>query len=78
MDSKEESFRIAYNTFDTILLEKAKPEIKHLLSSVRKSIYLRDNQQRLTPISIFGAICPDQFFFEFLSVVNRRIGTQVF
>ena len=59
------SLRTAYNSFDAILLKKAKPKICHILSSVRKAIYLRHKKQELSPFLCLAAICPDQYFLSF-------------
>ena len=78
IDSKYDSFRIGYNSFDTILLNKAKSEIQHILSLVRKSIYLRDKKQPLTPFSCFAAICPDQYFLSFRQWLIEGLGPKFF
>ena len=78
IDLEFDNFRIAYNSFDIILLNKAKPEIKHILSSVRKSIYLRDEKQELTPFSCFAAICPDQYFLSFRQWLIEGLGSNFF
>ena len=77
IDSKYDSFRIGYNSFDTILLNKAKSEIQHILSLVRKSIYLRDKKQPLTPFSCFAAICPDQYFLSFRQWLIEGLGQKI-
>ena len=65
INTNVQSLRTAYNSFDAILLKKAKPKICHILSSVRKAIYLCDKKQELSPFLCLAAICPDQYFLSF-------------
>ena len=69
-----QSLRTAYNSFDAILLKKAKPKSRHILSSVRKAIYLRDKKQELSPFLCFAAVYPDQYFYSFANGLLRVLG----
>lgn len=59
------SFVVKHNIFDGLLLEKAKTEIVCILEKVRKSVFVTDKRQPLSPFQCFSAVCPDQFFPSF-------------
>ena len=78
IDTNLQSVRTAYNSFDTILLQKAKPEIRQILSSIRKTLYLRDEKQELSSFLCFAAICPDQYFLSFRQWIIEGLGRKFF
>ena len=73
-----ESFKVGYNTIDTMLLSKALLEINQILSLVRKTIYLFDNKQNLSPFSCFAALVPDQLFLSFRQWIIEGLGSKTF
>lgn len=77
-DASFKSFKVGYNTMDTMLLSKALEEINQILSSVRKSIFLFDNHQHLSPFSCFAALCPDQLFLSFRQWIIEVHGSKTF
>ena len=77
-DASFESFKVGYNTMDTMLLSKALEEINQILSSVRKTIFLFDNHQHLSPFSCFAALCPDQLFLSFRQWIIEGLGSKTF
>ena len=78
IDSNTDGFHITYNSFDSILVEKAKTEITQILSSVRKRIYLHDSAHDISPFLCFAGIYLDQYFLSFRQWIIEGLGDKCF
>ncbi len=55
------NFKLENNASDEVLLEKAKIEIRHSLSQVRKSVFGADRKQEIDPAVALAGNLPKQF-----------------